>query len=288
MSDSGFGTRDSGLGVKRFSIASTVVAVVALMTALFASQAVRAQQGGAAAPAPASAAAAGPAPRMADGRPDLSGVWWTGGDVGGRGFGGGRGRGGRGGAAPPSFTDLYTPAAAEAAKKLDDDDDPTLKCVPTAFGTLNVSLFDVGAVGQIVATPKFVVMLTETYHGFRLVPTDGRPHRDDVPPSYRGDSVGRWEGDVFVVETKNFTDDTWIWAEGRVSAHSDQLRVVERYRRVDRNTLEIEATIHDPKMLTAPWSVPKQTLVLAPFDQILPLICSSLQDSIRDVVGPAR
>jgi hypothetical protein len=218
---------------------------------------------------------------MADGKPDLSGVWWTGGDVGGRGFGAtqgrGGGRGGRGAAgapAPPTFSGLYTPAAAEAAKKLADKDDPTLKCIPTAFGTLNVSLLDVGAVGQIVATPKFIIMLTETYHGFRLVPTDGRPHREEVPPSYRGDSVGHWEGDVFVVETKNFNDDTWIWAEGRSSPHSDQLRIVERYRRVDGNTLLVDATLHDPKVLTAPWVVPTQTLVLAPFDQIMPLICA--------------
>jgi hypothetical protein len=272
--------------MKRFRIVSTLLAAAALAAVLVALPVAHAQQRGAAATAPPASPAG--VPRMADGRPDLSGVWWTGGDVGGRGFGGGRGRaGGRGGAAPPALTSLYTPAAAEAMKKLDDDDDPTLRCMPTAFGTLNVSMFDVGAVGQIVATPAFVVMLTETYHGFRLIPTDGRPHREEVPPSYRGDSVGRWDGDVFVVETRNFTDDTWIWAEGRVSPHSDQLRIVERYRRVDANTLEIEATLQDPKMLTAPWTVPKQTLVLAPFDQIMPLICSSLEDSVRDVVTAA-
>jgi len=257
------------------SIASTMVAAAVLLAWL--APAVDAQQGAGAAAAPA-AAAAEPAPRMADGHPDLSGVWWTGGDVGGRGYGGGRGRGGRAaGPAPPTFTALYNPAAAAAAKKLGDKDDPTLKCVPTALGTLNVSFFDVGAVGQIIATPKFVVMLTETYHAYKVVPTDGRPHRAEVPPSYRGDSVGRWEGDVFVIETKNFTDDTWIWAEGRVSPHSDQLRIVERYRRADRNTLEIEATVYDPKVLTAPWTVPKQTLVLAPFDQLLPLICTGVE-----------
>jgi hypothetical protein len=262
--------------MKRVAIAPAVAAA-ALTMAFYAPNGVRAQQRGAGTPAPAAAPAAEPAPRMPDGRPDLSGVWWTGGDVGGRGYGGGRGRGGRGaGPAPPSFTDLYTPAAAEAAKALDDDDDPTLKCMPTALGTLNVSLFDVGAVGQIVSTPKFVVMLTETFHGYRVVPTDGRPHREEVPPSYRGDSVGRWEGEVFVVDTRNFTDDTWMWAEGRVSPHSDQLRIVERYRRVDRDTLEIEATVYDPQVLTGPWTVPKQTLVLAPFDQIMPLICSGL------------
>jgi hypothetical protein len=214
---------------------------------------------------------------MPDGKPDLSGVWWTGGDVGGRGYGGGRGRGARGGPAPPTFNSLYKAETVEAAKKLSDRHDPTLKCTPTALGTLNVSMFDVGAVGQIVATPKFIVMLTETFHGYRIVPTDGRKPREDVPPSYRGDSVGRWEGDVFVMETRNFTDDTWMFAEGRVSPHSDELRIVERYRRVDKNTLEIEATVYDPKVLTGPWTVPKQTLVLAPFDQIMPLICSGVE-----------
>lgn len=213
----------------------------------------------------------GDVPRMANGKPDLSGVWWGGADVGGPGF---RVGGPRGEDAPPSFTDLYQPGAAEHAATLDDDDDPTLKCVPTAFGTLNVRLWDVGAVGQIVSTPDFVVLLSETYHGYQLVPTDGRPHRDVVPPSYRGDAVGHWEGDTFVVEVRNFTDDTWIWAEGRVSFHSDQLRIVERYQRVDESTLVIDATVYDPEVLTEPWVVPTQTLELAPFDQIMPLNCA--------------
>ena len=209
-------------------------------------------QGGPASPKP-QAEAGGPAPRMADGHPDLSGVWWGGADVGaarGRGArGGGRG-GARGGTPPPTFMSLYKPEVAAKAKTLGDKDDPTLRCVPTAFGTLNVSLWDVGAVGQILATPKMIAMLTETYHGYRLIPTDGRPHRDDQPPAYRGDSVGRWDGDVFVVDTKNFTDNTWMSAEGRVSPHSDALHIVERYRRVDANTLEIEATVEDPDVLT--------------------------------------
>jgi hypothetical protein len=60
----------------------------------------------------------------------------------------------------------------------------------------------------------------------------------------------------------------------RVSFHSDALHVVERYRRVDAKTLEIEATVEDPKVLTKPWIVPRQTLTLAPFDQIMELACS--------------
>jgi hypothetical protein len=220
-------------------------------------------------------------PRMADGHPDLSGVWWGGADVGGRRPGGGPGRpggpGGAGGTPPPSYTSLYQPSAAAHAATLSDQDDPTLNCMPVAFGTLNVRLWNVGAVGQIIATPKMVVMLSETFHDYQLVPTDGRPHRDDAPPTYRGDSVGRWDGDTFVVDTTNFTDDTWMFAEGRVSIHSDALRIVERYRRVDASTLEIEATVEDPKVLTGPWTVPKQTLQLAPFDQLLSLDCSSVE-----------
>lgn len=213
-------------------------------------------------------------PRMPDGRPDLSGVWWGGADVGGPGFG----RGQRAeGDPPPTFASLYQPWAADHAETLSDKDDPTLQCIPTAFGTLNVRLWDVGAVGQIVASPEFVVLLSETFHGYQIVPTDGRPHRDFLPPSYRGDAVGHWEGDTFVIETTNFTDDTWISAEGRVSFHSDQLRVVERYTRPDANTLRIEATVYDPEVLREPWNVPAQTLQLAPFDQIMPLICSGTE-----------
>jgi hypothetical protein len=262
-----------------------LIATVAVVLACFAPLAVRSgaagqneQRGTSTGADPQAAISAGPLPRMADGRPDLTGVWWGGADIGAaRGRGGRGARGGARGTPTPTFPSLYKPEMAAKAKTLSDKDDPTLRCIPTAFGTLNVGLYDVGAVGQIIATPKMIVMLTETYHGFRLVPTDGRPHRDDVPPSYRGDSVGHWEGDTFVVDTRNFTDNTWMSAEGRVSPHSDALHIVERYRRVDANTLEIEATVEDPEVLTAPWNVPKQTLVLAPFDRIMSLNCSGIE-----------
>ena len=260
----------SSLGLAAFATGFLVVAPVRPIVA-----AAQRGSGTGAAPSPSATAGQSAVPRLADGHPDLSGVWWGGSDVGGR--RGGGARGGRGATPAPTFASLYQASAAAKAKTLSDKDDPTLRCIPTAFGTLNVRLWDVGAVGQIVATPKFVIMLTETYHGYQIIPTDGRPFRDDVPPAYRGDSVGHWEGDTFVVETKNFTDNTWISAEGRVSFHSDQLRILERYRRVDANTLEIEAVLEDPVVLTTPWVVPKQTLQLAPFDQILPLNCSGFE-----------
>lgn len=241
--------------------------------------------------APAGKAGAGPAPRMQDGHPDLSGVWWPGRDVPLRPLGDpipaapaaapvparGTPPPGPRPAAPPSFVGLYQPWAMEKAKALSDKDDPSLRCIPVAFGTLNVSLYGMGFVGQIVQTPKTVVMLTETYHSFKIIPTDGRKHRDDVAPSYRGDSVGRWEGDTLVVDHANFTDSNWMHAEGRVSFHSDALHIIERYRRVDANTIEVDATVEDPKVLTAPWKVPTQRLLLAPFDQIMEVGCSGVE-----------
>ena len=68
-----------------------------------------------------------------------------------------------------------------------------------------------------------------------------------------------------------------MFAEGRVSIHSDALHIVERYHRVDANTLEIEAKIDDPKVLTGPWTAPKQTLVLAPFDMVMSLACTGVE-----------
>lgn len=215
---------------------------------------------------------AGPTPRMADGKPDMSGVWWTGGDLGSATY-----NSSRAGSPPvPPYTDLLQDWAKEKIATMHDKDDPTLQCKPTAFGTLNVRLFDVGTLGQIVATPDMFVFLQETFHGYQLIPTDGRERRA-VPPSYRGDSIGHWEGDVFVVETENFTDDTWIWAEGRKSIHTDQLKIVERYSMPDANTLLIDATLTDPGALTGPWVVPTQRLVKAPFDQLLPLICTGVE-----------
>jgi hypothetical protein len=243
----------------------------------------------AAAAAATSPSASAQAPRTADGHPDLSGVWWPGRDV---------------PLAPltppsasataplatpttpppprpsaPRFAGLYQPWAVDKAKTMGDKDDPALRCVPVAFGTLNVSLYGLGFVGQIVQTPKFVVLLTETYHSFKLIPTDGRKHRDDVAPSFRGDSVGHWEGDTLVVDTVNFTDSNWMHAEGVVSFHSDALHLVERYRRVDKDTLEVDAVVEDPKVLTGPWKVPTQTLRLAPFDQIMEVGCTGVESA---------
>ena len=254
---------------------ATLAAMAALSASLVAAQYILF------APTPPPKTPAGPAPRLSDGHPDLSGVWWLGRDIPVEPLRVGNARPAAAAEARPqgreTFSNLYQPSAKEKAKTLSDKDDPSLHCVPVAFGTSNNSVTGLGFVGQILHTPKFVGILTETYHSFKVIPTDGRKHRDDVPPSYRGDSVGHWEGDTLVVDTTNFNDKSWMHAEGNVSFHSDALHIFERYRRVDANTLEIETTIEDPKVLTRSWVVPKVTLQLAPFDQIMEVMCSGVE-----------
>src|SRR5262249_28052315 len=78
-------------------------------------------------------------------------------------------------------------------------------------------------------------------------------HPDDAEPSYMGDSVGRWDGDTLVVDATSFNDETWLAGTG--TFHSDQVHVVEKFTRVDYNTIQYEATITDPKVLTRPWVI---------------------------------
>ena len=113
---------------------------------------------------------------------------------------------------------------------------------------------------QILQIPGAVVIFSEMIHEVRVIPVDGRPH---LPPSVRqwnGDSIGHWDGDTLVVDTTNYNGKGMIAtsaATGRVrSIHeSEALRVVERFKRVDMDTISYEVTIDDPSMFTAPWKV---------------------------------
>jgi hypothetical protein len=102
---------------------------------------------------------------------------------------------------------------------------------------------------QIVQTPGFLVLVTEMIHDARVVPLDGRPHLDARIRPWTGDSRGRWEGDTLVVETTNFSDRTPF------RGSSDGLRLVERFRRVDAESIEYRFTVEDPATWTRPWTV---------------------------------
>lgn len=202
-------------------------------------------------------------PRTADGKPDLSGVWQTGGIS---------LEGTQANVVPPrpataapaapapagprpqptgEYAALPTqpalqPWAAEKAKALTNKDDPTVHCflpgVPRIIG--------MPMPFEIVQTPKQVVILYEAFRAFRIIPTDGRKSPGETLPSYMGDSVGHWEGDTLVVDVKNFNGQ--IWGPGNMRVTSDAMHVTERYTPTG-NTIAYEAKIEDPKVLTGPF-----------------------------------
>jgi hypothetical protein len=113
---------------------------------------------------------------------------------------------------------------------------------------------------QILQGPGYVAILYEMIHEARLIPLDGRPHVGAGIRHWNGDSRGRWEGNTLVVDITNYNDKGSVAtnvATQRVRAipQSEQLHVVERFTRVDENTINYEATIEDPKVFTAPWKV---------------------------------
>ena len=112
----------------------------------------------------------------------------------------------------------------------------------------------VGPPRRIIQLPNEIVFLYEDMSGdpYRIIPTDGRPHRAGANPSYYGDAVGRWEGTTLVIDVRNFVEDTWFGEKGYF--HTDALRVTERLWRQGEN-LVWQATVEDPNVLAAPWTL---------------------------------
>ena len=152
----------------------------------------------------------------------------------------------------------YTPDALKLwqQRKVDlKKDDPAQYCLPN--GAVRMTNLPY----KIVQTPKLVVLLSEgNTHSYRRFFLDGRAHNLDLDPnSWTGDSIAHWEGDALVVDTIGFNDKAWLDDTGK--PHSDELHVIERYRRPDTGRLEIQYTIEDPKALTKPFSF---TRILVP------------------------
>jgi len=109
---------------------------------------------------------------------------------------------------------------------------------------------------QIHQAPGFVVIRYEMVHEARIIPLDARPHISSAIRSYMGDSRGRWEGDTLVVETTNFNGRTGSYARnGNGNPTSVALRLVERFRLRDRDTLHYEVLVEDPRTWVRPWKV---------------------------------
>jgi len=242
-----------------FAIAALVVGVV--LPVLVHTQDLGRRLGGENAPRPA-AVVDRPAPRLADGKVDLSGVWTGGGEGSIEGL-----------LKPGELAGILLPWARtlHAERKANAGLDPYFSCMPG--GPLRLTG---GFAWRLVQHPTtnatHIFMLQEgNAHTYRQIFTDGRPHPEDPSPTWYGHSTGRWDGDTLVVDTIGLNDRFWLDAGG--TPHTEQLHMVERYARTDFNTLRRDVTIEDPGAFTRPFTVTFTARLAAPESEILEYIC---------------
>jgi hypothetical protein len=204
----------------------------------------------------------GAAPKMPDGKPDLSGVWTPTSfmSMGGQ----------------PSLTPwadaLYKERSANLSK-----DDPEGHCLPA--GVPRISPFPM----KLVQTSGLVLMLDEgNMHSFRQFFLDGRGHPKDLDPLWMGDSVAKWDGNALVVDTIDFNDKTWLNGQGL--PHSDQLHVIERYQRPDLGHLSVNITLDDPKAFTKPHTFNRTYSLLTDWE-IHEYVCNEFNVDSEHLVG---
>jgi hypothetical protein len=191
----------------------------------------------------------GPAPKMADGKPDLSGVWFPGHEL------------------EPEVAP-FQPWAEAAAKVHANNpgDDPRARCLPT--GVSRMHALDLV---KFVQTPGLLLALIEgASPAVRQIFLDGRSHPANLQPTWMGHSIGRWEKDTLVIDTTGFNDKVWL--EGN-RPQTEQLHVIERYRRLDRGRMSVEITIDDPGAYTRPWKI-RRLLQLAEGEEIQEYLCN--------------
>jgi hypothetical protein len=133
---------------------------------------------------------------------------------------------------------------------------------------------------EIVQIPGRVLMFFELGHTWREIWTDGRPLPKNPDPTYLGTSVGHWEDDTFVVDTVGLNDKLWDDSYG--NPRSDQTHLIERYRRLNHDTLELQITIDDPKAYTKPWVSPPKLHKLEPGWEIAEWFCVLDEDNAYD------
>jgi hypothetical protein len=155
------------------------------------------------------------------------------------------------------------------------ENNPELRCEPDGPPKL-LNPF------EIIQIPGRVLMFFELGHIWRTVWTDGRPLPKDPDPTYLGYSVGKWEGDTFVVDTIGFNDKLWDDSYG--NPRSDATRLTERYRRLNQDTLELQIIIDDPKAYTKTWVSPPKLHKLEQAWEIAEWFCVLDEDQAYDDV----
>ena len=225
-----------------------------------------------------------PTPRVADGKPDLSGMWEP----------------AKNRPCPPEgcpdfqvpqeFVNIgwglkgglpYQRWAADLVKaRLADNgkDDPGSHCLPTGI----LKLHTTPLLKKIVQVPGLLVILNERNTTFRQIFTDGRPLPADPDPTWNGYSTAKWSGDTLVVQSNGFRDGMWLDRNG--SPMTDAAKITERFRRPNYGHLEIDVTVDDPKAYTTPWTVRlNQVIVLN--TEFLDYYCQENEKDIQHLVG---
>lgn len=228
-----------------------------------------------------------PAPRLADGKPDFSGIWTTGEPYDRRNLGlsspkqlaapkdpkitaeaqtpgdptaivGSRQMANIGIDLPGGLP--YQPWLVPIVKERTDNlakDDPHIRCLPDNF----IRAYGMPHLLKFVHSPNLLVVLNEMNAGYRQVFTDGRALPKDPAPTWQGYSSAKWSGDTLLIDTVGLRDDTWIDWSGSVVTEAAKVR--EEIRRPDFGHLDVRVTVDDPKAYTKPWTVTlKQRIVV--------------------------
>jgi hypothetical protein len=208
-----------------------------------------------------------PAPRAADGHTDLSGIW-----ISSHQYTNPNGRGLEKYMPPGSKAPMLPGAEKFYAEitKFGDAADPSERCLPDGVPNHMIPLPI-----KIVQTPGVILTLFEEFAVFRQIFTDGRKLPVDPQPTFFGYSVAHWDKNTLVVESAGFNDQTYIDGEGL--PHSEDLRIMERYRRPDFGHLSIEFTFTDAKNYERPWSA-TINFDLMPDTELMEHLCENEKD----------
>ena len=212
---------------------------------------------------------AAPAPKTFDGKPEFSGLWRLGVEIGIA----------ANITADLSASDIQPWAAALSRQRLGDfgKDDPEITgCLPG--GPRHITR---AGLAKIIQTPTVMVILYEDL-AYRQIFLDGRQLPQDPNPNWMGFSVGHWEGDTLVVESAGFNDRTWLDFAGH--PHTEALRMTERYRRRDFGHMDLQVTIDDPLAYAKPWTVSAGG-PLAADTELLEYVCGENEKDRVHLIG---
>ncbi len=228
-----------------------------------------------------------PTPRLADGKPDLSGIWTTAEPNNRRAANAKDSPGDPANiAASRQMSDLgvdlpgglpYQPWLAPIVKKRTENlaiEDPHIKCMPDNF----LRAYGLPHLLKFVHSPNLLVVLNEMNAGYRQVFTDARPLPENPNPSWQGYSSAKWSGETLVIDTIGVRDDTWIDWNGSIVTEAAKVR--EQMRRPDFGHLEVQITVDDPKAYTKPWTVTLKERIVVDTD-LIDEICLENEQSLK-------